>query len=323
MKLLALAPLAVAIATADAGPSPASPSPEEVARRARVAVQVGEQKLTVGELENRIASLPPYQAETYGATREAIVQAWVDQVVVRDLVLGEGARRNGLEKVPLTHERLLRARSDATLRALRQQAPARTAAEIPAADVAAWYEANKVRFDTPERVNVWRILCATADEARTVAAAARADLSITKYQDLARDHSIDRATKYRGGNLGFLAPDGTSSEAGLKVDPVLVKAAATMKDGDLSAEPVAEGSGFAVLWRRTTVTATHRTLADVEPQIRATLFRERTEGAEKKLIDELRAKHVKDYDAEPLKIIELPALDAGISLPRPLPSARK
>lgn len=322
MKLLALAPLAVALATADAGPSP-TVSPEEIARRARVAVQVGEQKLTVGELENRIASLPPYQAETYGATREEVVRAWVDQVVVRDLVLGEGARRAGLEKVPLTHERLLRARSDATLRALRQQAAARTAAEVPAADVAAWYEANKVRFDTPERINVWRILCATADEARTVAAAAKADLSIPKYQDLARDHSVDRATKYRGGNLGFLAPDGTSSEAGLKVDPALVKAVAAMKDGDLSSEPVAEGSGFAVLWRRTTVPATHRALADVEPQIRATLFRERTEGAEKKLIDELRAKHLKDYDAEPLKIIELPALDAGLSLPRSVPSARR
>lgn len=322
MKLLALAPLAVALATADAGPSP-TVSPEEVARRARVAVQVGEQKLTVGELENRIASLPPYQAETYGATREEIVRAWVDQVVVRDLVLGEGARKGGLERVPLTHDRLLRARSDATLRALRQQATARTAADIPAADVAAWYEANKVRFDTPERINVWRILCATADEARTVAAAAKADLSIPKYQDLARDHSVDRATKYRGGNLGFLAPDGASSEAGLKVDPAIVKAAVAMKDGDLSTEPVAEGSGFAVLWRRTTVPATHRALADVEPQIRATLFRERTERAEKKLIDELRAKHLKDYDAEPLKIIELPALDAGINLPRSVPSARR
>lgn len=296
-------------------------SPEDIARRAKIAIRVGESTVTVGELEDRLAGIPPYQIRTYGPTRAELVQAYVDQVVVHDLVLGEGARMKGLSKEPLTHQRLLRAHSDATLRALHHEVG--SPMTVPAADVAAYYAANLARFDAPERINVWRILCATADEARSVIATAKADLTIPKYQDLARDHSIDKATKYRGGNLGFLAPDGTSNEAGLKVDPMLVKAASTLKDGAVSAEPVPEGNGFAVLWRRMTVPPGHKSLEEAEGQIRTTLFRERSEGAEKRLIEELRTKYVRDYDAEPLKVIEFPALDAGLSLPRSVPAPRR
>lgn len=305
-----------------AAPSAIPASPADVARRARVAVKVGETAVTVGELEDRLANLPPFQLETYGASPAAAIARYVDDVVVRDLLLGEAARRRGLAKEPLTHERLLRARSNATLRALR--AGLGSPATIPAADVAAYFEANRGRFEAAERVNVWRILCATEAEAREVLTAAKAEPTITKFQDLARDHSQDKATKYRGGNLGFLADDGTSNEVGLKVDPALVKAVHGLADGELAPAPVPEAGAFAVLWRRATVAPTHRTLAEVDGQIRATLYRERAEAAERKLVEDLRARRLRDYDAEPLKIIEFPALDAGINLlPRSVPSGRR
>ena len=73
--------------------------------------------------------------------------------------------------------------------------------------------------------------------------------------------------------------------------------------------------------RYATTGRTRRSLEEATPQIRTTLYRERTEAGEKKLIDELRAKHVRDVNADLLKIIELPALDAGISVPRSTPQA--
>ena len=118
-----------------------------------------------------------------------------------------------------------------------------------------------------------------------------------------------------------MGPDGQSNEAGVKLDVALVKAAATVKDGELVPEPVAEGASWAVVWRRTTVPATKRTLGEVSAQIKTTIYRERTEANEKKLIDDLRKTKVKDYDAEPLKIIEFPAFDAGLNLPRSVPAA--
>lgn len=287
-------------------------------RRAKVAVKVGSRAVTVGELEDRLAEIPPFQAATFGATRDEIVRAYVDQVLVRELLLGAGAEERKLDQsLPAKHQ-LQRARSTATLRALRA-GELKSPSSIPMEDVTRYYEANRSRFDSPERVNVWRILCKSRGEAETVLAAAKKDLSVTKYNELAREHSIDKATRYRGGNVGFLAPDGTSNEAGVKVDPALLQAIATVKDGDLVPQPVAEGDAFAVVWRRTTVPATRRTVEEAAAQIRTTLFRERTEAREKSLIDELRAKHVRDVNADLLKIIEIPALDAGISLPRSAP----
>jgi hypothetical protein len=86
-------------------------------------------------------------------------------------------------------------------------------------------------------------------------------------------------------------------------------------------DPVAEGSHWAVVWRRTTVAATKRTYEDVSAQIKTTIYRERTEANEKKVIEDLRASKVKDYDPEPLKVIEFPTFDAGLNLPRSVPSA--
>lgn len=293
---------------------------DDTARRAKVAVRVGPRTVTVGELEDRLAEIPPFQAVTFGASRDEIVRAYVDQVIVRDLALGVGAEQRRLDQTLPTQHQLQRTRSTATLRAIRS-GDLRSPAQIPAADVAAYYEEHRARFDSPERVNVWRILCATHDEADRVLAAAKKELTIPNWNALARDHSIDKATNFRGGNLGFLAPDGVSNEAGVKVDPTLVKAASDVTDGELVPRPVAEGGGFAVLWRRTTVPATRRALEEASAQIRSTLYRERTEAREKKLIDELRAKHVRDVDADLLAMIVLPPFDAGVSLPRSAPRA--
>jgi len=301
------------VAVASLSVATASHAEDDAARRARVAVRVGSFAVTVGELEDRLASVPPYQAVTFGATRDEIVRAYLDQVVVRELLLGSGAAKRRLAETLPAKQQLQRARSTATLRALR--GGFKSPAAIPEADVTKFYEDNRARFEAPERVNLWRILCKTEDEANAVLAQAKRDLTIPKWNDLAREHSIDQATKYRGGNLGFVAADGTSNEAGVKVDPALVRATAAVKDGDV-AGPVAEGGAFAVVWRRTTVAATKRTLEEASGQIRTTMFRERTEAAEKKLIAELRAKKVRDVNADLLKIIELPALDAGLNLPR-------
>lgn len=320
--------LAVVLATAAVhGPSHAEPdaADADAARRARVALTVGTRKVTVGELEDRLAAIPPYQMSMFGASREAVTHAYVEQVLVRDLVLAAGAEQRGLDKQLPTSQLLSRALSGVTLRKARTGYA--SAAAIPMEDVRRYYEENRSRFDSPERINLWRILCKTRDEAQTVLDTARREPTIAKYNDLARDHSIDKATNLRGGNLGFVGPDGASNEAGVKVDPNLVKAAQTVKDGELVAQPVPEGAAFAVIWRRGTVPANHRTVEESAAQIRAALFREQTEKGEKKLIEDLRAKNVKDVNVGLLGIIELRPFDAGLSprspagsIPAPRPS---
>jgi peptidyl-prolyl cis-trans isomerase C len=290
-------------------------------RRAKVAVKAGKFSATVGEIEDRIAEVPPYQAQTFGATRDELVKAYVTQVVERELVLNAGADDRKLVDHYPAKQLYQRALSTATLRALRKDL--RSPADIPDADVKTYFDLNRARFEQPERINLWRILCKTKEEASQVIADAKKDLTVAKYTDLARDHSLDKATNFRGGNLGFVGPDGASSEAGVKVDVSLVRGVSSVKDGDVAPDPIPEGPNWAVVWRRTTVAATKRTLDEASAQIRNSLYRERTEANEKKLIDTLRAAKVTSYDPEPLKIIEFPTFDAGLNLPRSVPSARK
>jgi peptidyl-prolyl cis-trans isomerase C len=287
-------------------------------RRAKVAVKAGKFSATVGEIEDRIAEVPPYPPQTFGVTRDELVKAYVSQVVERELVLNAGADERHLVDHYPAKQLYQRALSTATLRALRKDL--RSPADIQDADVKAYFDLNRARFEQPERINLWRILCKTKDEATQVIADAKKDLTVAKYTDLARDHSLDKATNFRGGNLGFVGPDGASSEAGVKVEVALVKGVSSVKDGDLAPEPIPEGPNWAVVWRRTTVAATKRSLDEASAQIRNTLYRERTEANEKKLIDSLRAAKVTNYDPEPLKIIEFPTFDAGL-LPRSVPSS--
>lgn len=54
----------------------------------------------------------------------------------------------------------------------------------------------------------------------------------------------------RGGNLGFVQPDGTTSEPGLKVGPEPPKAAQLVKDAEIVPHPVQDGDRRAIVWRR-------------------------------------------------------------------------
>ncbi|MEO8878470.1 MAG: peptidylprolyl isomerase, partial [Polyangiaceae bacterium] len=166
------------------------------------------------------------------------------------------------------------------------------------------------------RYGVWRILCKTREEAIAVLAAAKQKPTPETFGELARVHSIDAATSLRNGNLGFLGMDGASNEAGLHVDPAVVKAAAAVKDGELVSTPVEETEagtlGFAVVWHRGTVGASKRTLDQVGNQIRDTISKTRGEDAVKNLLADLHARLVTDENDALLKSIDISQSDGAI-----------
>lgn len=294
--------------------SSAGMDPAEQARRAAVVARVGSRTVTVGELEDRLAEVPRFQLVTFGSDAASIRKKFLEDVILPDVLLSLGAEDRKLADEPAVGFRVGRARSNATLRAIRAQIG--PASAISMDDVRAYYEANRATYDAPERINVWRILCKTREEAATVLALAKKDATVSNFNALAREHSIDKATYLRGGNLGFLSPDGTSNEPGLKVHVEIVQAAQKVKDGEIVGDPIAEGENFAVVWRRGTVAASKRSVEDVAPQIRDTLFRERVDKATQKLLDDLRARDVKDVNDSLLAAVEVSPGDGTISANR-------
>lgn len=272
------------------------------ARESQVVVKVGDAAITVGEVERRLEVLAPHQLSALGKSPSEVRRNFVERVLVPELLLASEARRRKLPDEPATRQQIQGALRVARLKALRDEIANRG---INREEILQYYAANKERFESPERIQVWRILCKTEEEARKVLAEAKKAGTPEKWDELARAHSIDQATAMRRGNLGFLAPDGTSQFQGVKVPEAIVAAAAKLKDGEIAPEPVRENDGYAVIWRRGSTPAVQRSLDDEIEAISQVLWRQKAEEARKALVTELREKHLREYNPQLVSIIAI------------------
>jgi peptidyl-prolyl cis-trans isomerase C len=291
----ALAGLAVLLGLALRGaPVDARDAGAEAARRAPIVARVGTASFSVGDVEDRIAAMPAFQRMTFGATPSEIARRFVTEIIVPEVLLELRAGATDLAARPPTSYAIERARSTGTVRAIRARLG--EASAIPMDEVSVYYAQNRERFSSPSHVQIWRILCKTREEAQTVLDAAKATPTPAGFSALARDHSLDKGSYLRGGNLGFVADDGSTAEPGLRVDLAVVRAVAKVRDGDLVPAPVPEGDYFAVAWRRGTRPAFMRTVTEAAPQIRDTLQKLRIKDETDKLVAHLRAERLRGLD---------------------------
>jgi peptidyl-prolyl cis-trans isomerase C len=285
--------LAVALAML-AGAGAADPVPE-----APTVARVGSYAVTADELGARMQSMPAVQLAALGPTDVEIRRATLEKFVVQELRYALAAHARRLDETDGVKERIDGVLRTARVRSLREQLV------VSAEDVARYYDEHRSMFEAPPRVGLWRILCASLAEAKVVHDRARAGLNAWGWKDLARDHSIDNATKYRGGDLGFVAADGSSSEPSVKVNPALYAAAQRVKDGELLGEPIEEGSGWAVVWRRESMPAARRTLEQEADAIRQVIVRRKLEQAVGDLVRTLRRATRIETKPELVRLVEV------------------
>jgi peptidyl-prolyl cis-trans isomerase C len=287
-----------------------------------VVARVGARSITVGELDKRIAGIPPFQLRSLGSTPGEIRRAFLERVMIRDVLLAEGARAESLE-----------ARADVTARlhrllrgALLDQMRADAAKDQPVtdADIKAYYDANRDKFHSPPRIAIWRILLPTREAAVEVLGLAKKDLSVKNWDELARERSLDKATAKRKGALGFVAPDGSTAEIGFEVSPGLFEAAARVKDTELVPEPVREGNGYAVVWRRQSSREVVRTLEQEATGIRQVIVHERADKRVRELLERLRREDLGGYSPELVDSVEVTSAGEIQPMRRPgtLPAGR-
>ncbi len=269
-----------------------------------VVVEVGASVQRVSDVARRLTLVPGYQLATLGDRPETIRQRFVDSVLVPELLHAEEAARRGLSSAPEVVDERRRVLRRSLVDSLREGVVKSGIAE---ADVRAYYDAHLAEYRAPERIRIARILVADEALARRILSEVSGPEAASKFSRLAREHSVDAATKMRAGALGFVHPDGHTDVPQLAVDPALYAAAQAVRDGDLVAEPVKEGGRFAVVWRRGSLPATERTFQDESPRIREILTRQRVEQALTALIQELRARHLTALDPAPLESWEPPS----------------
>jgi len=268
-----------------------------------VVARVGPATITRGDLERRMSKIPGIQLATFGANAADIRRNFLEKVMIRDLLMSQSAADKKLPEQPEIRLRLLDALRSSLVAQIRKQSA--DPKSISSEEVARYYEANLDKFQGPERVMVWRILVASKEEAQKIIDETKKTGSEAKWKETARERSLDKASNERGGDLGFLGPDGHSHEVSVKADAALYAAAAKLHNGEVNPEPVAEGKNWAVVWRRGSQPALKRPLEMEEPTIRGLLARQKLEAALKVATEKLRKDLVSEVTYEGVNLVEI------------------
>jgi hypothetical protein len=295
--------------------------PALAADAAAPVVKAGAESADAAAVARALGRVPAFQLAALGTDDAARRRAVMERLLGPELQGTAEARARGLDKRPRTADRLRELYS----RALEQQLARETAEKQPVtdADVAKYFEQHRARFETPQRVRIWRIQVNDEALAKKILAESRGAGGPERWRNFAREHSLDTATKFRDGDLGFVRPNGDTETPSVRVDPALFAAVEKLSDGELVAEPLKVNGGFAAVWRRGSLPPLNRTVAQEKAAITTVLTRERLENARKALVAELRQKSLKAFDPQLLETMPdsafAPPTGSARTLP-PLPS---
>lgn len=298
-----------ALTTAPSNSPDAGLSPSEEARRARVVARVGDQTITVGELEDMLNEAPPPVRQAYvdpDRRREFL------ENMIQTTLLANEARRRHIDQTPEM--------SSAIRRILAQRLQQVTVLEavtpesVSDADVRTYYDAHVGDYQQPEFRRATVIYLndrAAAETTATDARAARGDMR--RIQALVRERSVDQPTREHDGDLFYFRREGGGSGANA-VDPAIAAAAFGLaREMDVSPPVQLRDGRFAVVVLTGVRPALRRTLDDqgVVNSIRGFIVRERRSQREQQLLDELRARLQPEVHEDRLDLIRMPASDLG------------
>ena len=260
-------------------------------RTALVVAKVGNNTITVGDLERRMGALPADRLLSFGSTPDERKRNYLERVLIPEQLFLRGAQVRGIDRDPAVRAGQLKQLRGALQAQLRDETLAKT--KISDEEVAAYYKDNISNYQSEALVSVWRILVPDRPQAQQIIKLFSLSPKPQMWLELSRKHSIDTSTNLRGGNLGFLNAAGVSSDGKTQVSENIVEAAMRLRDGEIVREPVPEGSGFAVVWRRGSKPSVSRSLEDESMNIRQTLQELRVRDAYNALLERLRNEHAR------------------------------
>lgn len=270
-----------ALPAAKAEPEPTA----DAARRARVFATVGEETITVGELEDLINSRSPFLRARF--KEPEVLKRFAEELLEASL-LAQGAARRGFDKdsevSTFVNEALVQL-------FLQEQLDEKIRLEdVSREEVVAFYEANPKEFSTPEMRRASHILVEDEETAKALIEELK-NAEAKAFFTRAKERSLDTETRLRGGDLLFFSEDGhIAGREDAKVEEALVAAAFALKHtGDLVAKPISIGERWSVLKLTGLRPAEVRSLEDSEAAIRRRLWQDKRKDALNARIEALRA----------------------------------
>ncbi len=304
---LAFVGLLLASSRAGAVDAPADTSP--------VVVKIGDRTVRASELRKALAGVPAFELLALGTTKIDVLHKYVDEAVVRELLVAEAAKKRGALADRGVQLQLMKALAGAVVR--KELGGLGGPADVPIAEVQAYYDAHAAEYKSPERVRLWHLVVATKAEAEAALTKVLADPTREGWPKLVSEISLDPGTRKSSGDLGFVSADGKTTEPKVVVPKELATAGFALKDGEIGKTVVQSPSGFHVLWRKGSTPAMIRSLTEEAATIRELLFEQKREKAYKALVERLRTQAKVETDES---LLPLPTLDVGARpVPRPAP----
>ncbi len=303
-KPTVVAPGAVA-GTPSAAAAPALDPAADLARRKQVVAKVQNIEITLGKIEDHIATQAPMLRTRYNSPEE--LKKLVDNLVRFELLASEAVRQGYDKNASVvrtvkesTVQNLMRAEIDEKV----------TPQTVPAEEVKAYYDSHPDEFHRVAMRRASHVLYDTEPEAKAALAEA-SKVDQRGFSELAKKDSKDIETKLRGGDLGYfsLVPGKDPSET--QVHPALRKAAFELKNAGDTSKVVAVDKHFSIVRLTGERPERHTDLAEAEPSIRTRLWREKRQDAMTKLVEDLRAKDKPETFPERVDLVKLDDMDKG------------
>lgn len=183
----------------------------------KVLLKVNNTEITVADFEKEMDRLPP-QLKPMASSKEGQKQL-LEELANRELLLREAERRKIADR-PEVVERSKDFRRRLLLEALLDEEIGRKIT-VDDQEVEAYYKAHPEEFSN-ERIRAKHILVETEDEAKKVVTRLKKE----KFEDLAKDVSLDKASGANGGDLNYFSRG--------QMVPEFEKAAFALKAGETS-----------------------------------------------------------------------------------------
>lgn len=268
-----------------------------------VVAEIGREKITKAQLDRMIEGAIEQQLSQFAAfmpeeerkkQQEALLKRYssaeqrarfLEQFIAEELLYRQ-AREAKLAEDPTTR-RLL---ADVERKLLAQKALEREMAEqikLTPGDLQTYYEAHKASYVQPERAQISHILLKDEGAAKEAIAKLRGG---AKFAELAKELSLDTATKDKGGEIegwvekgAWIPGIGQSEEATAVIF--------STEAGQVAGKPVRSDKGFHLLYVRKREPQRQKAFEEVRDEVYRALRSQKEREVEQALLERLRQRH--------------------------------
>jgi peptidyl-prolyl cis-trans isomerase C len=290
-------------------------------RRAQTLAVFDGGQVTVGDLEDAIQRQSPFMRKRYQDPEQ--LKKLLEKTV-RFALLANEAQKRGFDKRPTVDQAV---KQNAVQALMKVEFDEKVSADaITAEEIQKYYDEHIDEYVRPATRRASHIMVSTLEEAKALVKEAQGK-DLREFRKLAREKTLDDATKMRGGDLRYFDDTGKlRNEEDPSVPEGIVKAVFKLKNvGDVAKEPVKLEGGYSVVKLTGSRPALERKLEDVSETIRVRLWRKKRQTAIDEFIAKLRAEHKPALEPALIEKIELeaPLSAKGKGIPKGFPAHRE